>query len=110
VQESTTGDYYATDSIKAKEVLRFKSGLEAGAALTSGKCDAVIIDKLPAEKIAANSGGKLEVLPNALTEESYAIAVAKENKDLLDAVNASLDKLIADGTIDKLIVKHMEIA
>lgn len=110
VQEGTTGDFYTADNIKAKEVLRFKSGLEAGSALTSGKCDAVIIDKLPAEKIAANSSGKLEVLPKALTEESYAIAVAKENKDLLEAVNASLDKLIADGTVDKLIVKHMEIA
>ncbi|SDN48960.1 ABC transporter substrate-binding protein [Acetanaerobacterium elongatum] len=110
VQQDTTGDFYATDDIKAKEVLRFKSGIEAGSALSSGKCDAVIIDKLPAEKIAANSSGKLEVLPKALTEESYAIAVAKENKDLLEAVNASLDKLIADGTVDKLIVKHMEIA
>ncbi len=110
VQEGTTGDFYATDDIQAKEVLRFKSGVEAGSALQSGKCDAVIIDKLPAEKIAANSSGALEVLPDELTQESYAVAVAKNQKDLLDAVNKTIDRLIADGTIDSLIVKHMEQA
>lgn len=107
VQEATTGDFYASDDIAAKEVLRFKSGIEAGSALASGKCDAVIIDKLPAEAIAANYGGALEVLPEALTEESYAIAIQKGQKDLLDAVNATLAKLIANGTIDELVVKHM---
>ncbi len=110
VQEATTGDYYASDDIAAKEVLRFKSGIEAGAALSSGKCDAVIIDKLPAESIAANSGGVLEVLPDALTEESYAIAVQKGQPDLMAAINATLAKLIANGTIDSLVVKHMALA
>ncbi|MFA9381147.1 MAG: ABC transporter substrate-binding protein [Acetanaerobacterium sp.] len=110
VQDSTTGDYYASDDIAAKEVLRFKSGLEAGSALASGKCDAVIIDKLPAESIAANSDGVLEVLPEPLTEESYAIAIQKGQPDLLAAVNATLERLIADGTIDSLVVKHMELA
>lgn len=110
VQEATTGDFYATDDVAAKEVLRFKSGIEAGSALANGKCDAVIIDQLPAEAIAANSGGALEVLPEALTEESYAIAVQKGQEDLMKAVNESLQKLIDDGTIDELVVKHMALA
>ncbi len=110
VQEATTGDFYASDDIAAKEVLRFKSGIEAGSALSSGKCDAVIIDKLPAEAIAANSNGVLEVLPEALTEESYAIAVQKGQEDLMAAVNAILQKLIENGTIDRVIVKHMALA
>lgn len=110
VQETTTGDFYATDDIAAKEVLRFKSGVEAAAALQSGKCDAVIIDELPAKALAANSGGALEVLPDELTQESYAIAVQKGQAELLAAINASIDRLIADGTIDALIVKHMALA
>ena len=107
VQESTTGDFYATDEIKAKEVLRFKSGIEAGAALSAGKCDAVIVDKLPAESIAANSNGVLEVLPDSLTEESYAIAVKKDCPDLLAEINKVLKKLVEEGKVDELVTKHM---
>ena len=107
VQESTTGDIYATDEIQAKEVMRYKSGVDAGAALAAGKLDAVIIDQLPAESIAANSNGKLEVLPEALTEESYAIAVKKGNQELLDAINATLERLISEGKIDEYVTKHM---
>lgn len=107
VQESTTGDFYATDEVKAKEVLRFKSGIEAGAALKAGKCDAVIIDKLPAESIAANSGGELVTLPDSLTEESYAIAVKKDSPDLLAEINKVLGEMVASGKIDELVTKHM---
>lgn len=107
VQESTTGDIYVSDNFPDAEVIRFKSGIDAGNALRSDKCDAVVIDKLPAETIAANSEGDLEVLPEALTEESYAIAVKKDSKDLLDAINATLQRLVDEGTVDSLITTHM---
>ena len=108
VQESTTGDFYATDNVEAKNVLRFKSAVEAGSALKSGKCDAVIIDELPAQAIAANSDGALEVLPDKLTKESYALAVKKGNSDLLEAINATLQQLIDDGKIDEFTQNHMD--
>lgn len=108
VQESTTGDFYATDNVEAKNVLRFKSAVEAGSALKSGKCDAVIIDELPAQAIAANSDGALEVLPDKLTEESYALAVKKGNSDLLEAINGTLQKLIDEGKIDEFTKNHMD--
>ena len=37
--------------------------------------------------------------------DRYAIAVKKDS-DLTAEINKVLDKLIADGTIDKLILKH----
>lgn len=107
VQESTTGDFYATDEVAAKEVLRFKNATETGAALKAGKCDAIIIDKLPAEAIAANSSGELAVLPDSLTEESYAFAVKKGNTALLEAINATMQRLIDEGKIDEFVTKHM---
>lgn len=107
VQEATTGDFYASDELNAKEVLRFKSGIEAGSALSAGKCDAVIIDKLPAESIASNSNGELVVSSESLTEESYAIAVKKECPDLLEAMNKVLNKLVDEGKVDALVTKHM---
>ena len=107
VQESTTGDFYATDDVAAKEVLRFKSATEVGAALAAGKCDCAILDRLPAETIASNSEGALVVLPESLTEESYAFAVKKGNDDLLEAINATLQRLIDEGKVDELVNKHM---
>lgn len=107
VQESTTGDFYATDELAPKEVLRFKNATETGSALTAGKCDAIVIDKLPAEAIVANSGGALMLLPEPLTEESYAFAVKKGSATLLEAINASLKKMMDAGEIDALVSKHM---
>lgn len=106
VQEATTGDYYATDDVDAKEVLRFKSGVEAAAALETGKCDIVIIDELTAKSLAANYDD-LTVIAEPITDsESYAIAVQKEQPELLAAVNAVLERLIDEGKIDEFVIKH----
>lgn len=110
VQESTTGDFYASDEVEAKEVLRFKNATETGAALSSGKCDAVILDKLPAEAVVANSNGKLELIAEPLTEESYALAVAKGNTELLDAINETLQRMMDEGKIDELVTEHANAA
>lgn len=108
VQEATTGDVYVSEEVEAKEIMRFKSGVEAGTALRTGKCDAVVIDQKPAESIAANSDGELIVLADPATDkESYAIAVNKGNQELLDAINSVLEKMIAEGKIDELVTKHM---
>ena len=40
------------------------------------------------------------------TAEDYAICVAKGNKELLDAINAVLAELGAEG-INALVLKHM---
>jgi len=36
-------------------------------------------------------------------EDGVAVAVNKGNTDLVDAINATLDKLMKDGAIDKFI-------
>ena len=50
---------------------------------------------------------KLRLLDTAYAEEEYAICVAKENTALLDAINAALAELDADGTIDEIIGKYI---
>ena len=79
-------------------------------ALKSGKLDAVVIDKLPAEIIVANQDGlktlELKYADGSTTEESYAICVAKGNDSLLEVVNRVLQRLIADGKIDEFIIQH----
>lgn len=111
VQQDTTGDIYASDTIEnggygEENVIRYKTGNDAVQALVNGKVDAVIIDNEPAKSfVAANEG--LTILDGAWVEEEYAIAIAKDNTELLDKVNAALEELIADGTVQSIIDKYI---
>jgi len=105
VQMGTTGDIYVTESVKAKKVLRYKTGPDAGAELANGKIDAVVIDEMPAKQIASANAG-LAVLDEPLTSEQYAIAMAKNTPDLKAVVDQVVQKLLDDGTIAKLIEEH----
>ena len=40
--------------------------------------------------------------------EDYAIAIAKENTDLLEKVNKALAELTADGTLQSIVDKYIK--
>ena len=106
VQLATTGDIYATDDFGEENVEKYNKGNDAVMALVSGKVDAVIIDNEPAKSyVAANEG--LKILDTEYAVEEYAACIAKENTALLDAVNAALDELKADGTLQAIIDKYI---
>ncbi len=108
VQQGTTGDLYATWDIEEAglgAVEPFKSGTDAVLALTSHKVDCVMIDNEPAKKyVAANEGLKILEAPYAV--EDYAIALAKDS-ELTEKVNAALEALIADGSVQAVIDKYI---
>ena len=56
-----------------------------------------------AEAETAASNVQLKILDSEYVTEDYAIAIAKENTDLLDSVNAALTALIADGTVAQVV-------
>ena len=95
VQEGTTGDTYVTDEVEGAEISRFKRIVDAGMDLRNGRVDAVVVDDQVAKDLVAEMTD-LEILPDILTEEEYAIAVGKGDSELLDAVNAVLDEYTAD--------------
>jgi len=106
VQLGTTGDVYAAD-IKDADVERFNKGFEAVQSLTQDKIDAVIIDTEPAKEFVASAEG-LSILDEAFTEEEYAIAVKKGNKELLDDINDALQSLQKSGELDKIVAKYIK--
>ncbi len=106
VQEATTGDIYSTDEFGEESVKRYQNGAAAVAALQSGIVDAVIIDNEPAKAFVAENTG-LAILETAYAEEDYAIAVAKENTELLEKINTALAELTADGSIDAIVNKYI---
>lgn len=105
VQLGTTGDIYA-DDIKDANIERFNKGFEAVQSLSQGKIDAVIIDGEPAKKFVESQDG-LQILDEAFTEEEYAIAVAKDNEDLLKDINKALGELKDSGELDKIVDKYI---
>lgn len=105
VQTGTTGDIYAED-IEDANILRYNKGMEAVMALTQGKVDAVIIDREPAKVFIKENEG-LKILDKAFTEEEYAIALKKDNKELLDQLNGALKELKESGDLQKIIDKYI---
>ncbi len=108
VQQGTTGDLYATWDIADAglgSVEPYANGPDAVLALTSGKVDCVMIDNEPAKNlVAANEG--LKILETPYTVEDYAIAVAK-GSELTEKINAALEELIADGSVQAVVEKYI---
>ena len=111
VQRGTTGDSYCSAAPEEggfgeDHVTQYDNGMTAVQALINGQVDAVVIDNAPAEELVkANEG--LKILDTAYTDEDYAIAVAKGNTQLLDAINSILAEMEADGTTQVIIDKYI---
>jgi len=110
-QRGTTGYLYCSDTPEnggygEDHVTAYDNGLTAVQALNNGQVDAVVIDDAPArEFVAANPG--LKILDTEYANEEYAIGIAKNNTALLDAVNAALEELQADGTLQAIVDKYI---
>lgn len=107
VQAGTTSDTYCTDDFGEENVKQFSNGSLAVAALANGQVDCVVIDNEPAKNyVAANSG--LKILDTEYVTEDYAIAISKDNDELLKKVNNALKELKEDGTVDKIVGKYIK--
>ena len=106
VQEATTGDIYCTDDFGDERVFKYKVGADAVEALKAGKVDCVIIDNNPAKAYVDMNEG-LVILETEYTQEEYAIAVALENTELLEKINAALKELWEEGKIQEILEKYI---
>ena len=106
VQIGTTGDIYAED-IENATIERYSKYFEAINALNQDKIDAVIVDREPG-KVFVSENENLKMIDEEFTLEEYAIGVNKENTELLEKINASLEKLQAEGKIDEIINKYIK--
>ncbi len=108
VQLGTTGDIVATEAGNI-EVVRFQLMATAFIELKNGNVDAVIIDKPYAGLYAAENPGFTVLDCDDFVKEEYGICVAKGDKALLDAINAALDELKANGKFDEIYRKWFEV-
>ena len=87
----------------------FKKGTEAIMELVNGKCDVVVIDSATAQNyVSDNEGLKIVEDPDAFASEEYAIAVNKDNEELLDTINGAIETMLEDGTISEIAAQYAE--
>lgn len=106
VQQDTTGDIYCCDDFGDENVTEFKTGADAVQALVAGKVDCVVIDNEPAKSYVAAAKG-LKILETEYVTEDYAICIAKDNEELLAAVNGVLAELDESGTLKEIVAKYI---
>lgn len=89
------------------DYVSFKKGTDAIMELVNGKADVVVIDSATAGKyVSDNEGLKIVEDSEAFASEEYAIAVKKDNKELLDKINASIEKMLTEGKVAELADKY----
>ena len=102
VQLGTSGATYAEENLDVT-LLQQKEYTIALLDVIQGKADCEIVDSTVAEaQVAKNPGLKILDILDAPTEY-YGFIFQKGNSEIYDLVNESLEKLIANGTVDKIL-------
>lgn len=112
VQDGTTGFFMASDAlgVDASNIAAFKASTDTVMELQAGGADCIIIDNAVAQNFLASFEGLTIVEGLEMETENYGIAMKKDNEELLASINATLEKIKADGTYDALIAKYFEEA
>ncbi len=108
-QQGTTGLELGKEKAEASELRPFPEGPDADNALKAGTVEAVIIDAPVAKQQAEELGG-IEVVEKVPTDETYGIAISKENPELVEQINEGLKKTIEDGSYAKVYEKWFKEA
>ncbi len=101
-----TGDI-AVSALSDVDIKRYNGTSEAVLALKANKIDAVVVDSEPAKNYSAQNP-EIKMLVSDLIEEEYAIALRKDETELLDQINIALQTLKDNGTYDELVIKHFK--
>jgi polar amino acid transport system substrate-binding protein len=103
-QQGTTGLELGKEKADAGELRPYPEGPDAINALKAGTVEAVIIDQPVAQNAVEEEGG-VEISESVPTEESYGIALSKDNTALLTDINKGLGEVISDGTYKTIYEK-----
>lgn len=113
-QNGTTGEYYA----KGDDIWGFsgfenatKTGYTSGAIavneIKDNRLNILVIDEMPARAMVEANPNEIKLIDIALTDEEYAIAVKKGDTELLNKINAALNKFIDNGAFQAIIDRYL---
>ncbi|HPP31687.1 MAG TPA: amino acid ABC transporter substrate-binding protein [Soehngenia sp.] len=94
------------ENLKDGKIIEYSTFNEVFNDLESGRTDAVIVDEVLARYYMNNKGeGLYKVLDENLGIEEYGVGVRKEDVELLDKLNITLEEIKNDGTYDEIYSK-----
>jgi len=108
-QIGTTGSF----EVEKVKGVKLKTYDEIGLAfedLVNGRIQGVVADTPVAADFALQNEtykGKLKIVGEPFTDENYGIAVQKGNTEVLNAVNAGIDKVVGTATYKKIEKKWL---
>lgn len=88
-----------------KELVNFSDNIMALNDLEIGGLDGVAMDSVVAEYCLKITGKPFVILQETLAPEDYGIAFKKDNTQLRDKVQSTLEEMAADGTVEKISKK-----
>ena len=109
VQSGTSGAEYA-EKVTGIDNISYQKGYpEVVLDVTTGKADCEIVDRLVAQaQVVSNPQLEVRDILDDAETEYYGLIFAKDNTALYEEVNGSLEKLIADGTLDRIVSYYIE--
>lgn len=99
-----TGDLVVSE-MKDVENEKFNAAYGAIMSLKTDKLDAVVLDSEPAKNFVLNNEG-LKIVEGDSEIEEYAIALRKDDSELLDKLNKALAEVKESGKYDELLKKY----
>ena len=105
-QRGTTGFIYTSDDYGEDHVIGYDTYTLAFQALQNNQVDCIVLDDAVGVAYVAQIPG-LTILDTEYVIEDYAFGVDKNNPALLDAVNAALNELMDDGTVQSIIDSYI---
>lgn len=106
-QLGTIGDTIAKDDFGEENVNSFNKVPDGILSLQNKKVDAFILDKHSAENFV-NANKDLTIIETPYLEEEYAIAISKDQPELLEDMNEAIAALKESGEIDKIMEKYQK--
>lgn len=99
-------DVQYVEGIEEAEIVFFEKEADIAQLILDKEVDAVIIDEEIA-KLTASTQESLILLDDRIKEEQYAIAVSKENEELLADINVALAGLKETGELNMIFEKYI---
>ncbi|MCL1797687.1 MAG: transporter substrate-binding domain-containing protein [Eggerthellaceae bacterium] len=105
-QSGTTGEAWANEHLQGVTVKPYNQASEGLAALQAGEIEALFIDAPIAEHQIANNYPNMRLAEVIPTGEQYGFAINKDNSVLKSQIDASMQKLVDNGTYKEIFKKY----
>jgi ABC-type amino acid transport substrate-binding protein len=107
-QSSTIQANYLEENYKDSEIKLYPSQEEVNLDLSSGRIDALFVDKLVGDEWLKTTDGACCALlgENIQVGGGVGAGVRKEDTDLRDLISKAIEEIKADGTYEKINAKY----